>query len=326
MLNIKEYLNNVSKLKENFFSNNVSREIGTKKNKFGIPVVVLDLKTKQSYEYRSIAEAARSFKTHPKTIWRIIYNNKLYLDRYQILEKKKELSILNYISKWYGNIYKCYNSLFYYIKSNKVFIYRVLLFVILSIFIFILIFFIITICKDLHDQYVFSLRESRDNFNKCISEHRVYLNHVLKNTNTITISNKPGFIDIKEWRFEYLFNPKWKSIHNNGKLGIYQSIINEINLDFNAKGTITFSRLNSTYSSPLIERVNINSIFSKAIELTNTTNDIPNSLGVQGLTSNRDSVIFDNLSINTRVKSTELLNYQSNILYCLINGLSPSIY
>jgi hypothetical protein len=35
---------------------------------------------------------------------------------------------------------------------------------------------------------------------------------------------------------------------------------------------------------------------------------------------------LDDLSINTRIKTTELLNYQSNILYCLINGLSPSLY
>jgi hypothetical protein len=45
-----------------------NREIGSKRNKFGIPVVVLDLKTKQSSEYVSIAEAARSFNAHPKTI------------------------------------------------------------------------------------------------------------------------------------------------------------------------------------------------------------------------------------------------------------------
>jgi hypothetical protein len=45
-----------------------NREIGTKRNKFGISVMVFDLKTKESYEYVSIAEAARSFDTHPKTI------------------------------------------------------------------------------------------------------------------------------------------------------------------------------------------------------------------------------------------------------------------
>jgi hypothetical protein len=54
--------------KKNIIMNKNNREIGTKRNKFGIPVIVLDLKTKQSYEYASIAEAARSFNTHPKTI------------------------------------------------------------------------------------------------------------------------------------------------------------------------------------------------------------------------------------------------------------------
>lgn len=66
-----------------------NRDIGTKRNNFCIPVVVLDLKTKQSYEYVSIAEAARSFNTHPKTIWRVVYNNKLYLNQYKITEKKE---------------------------------------------------------------------------------------------------------------------------------------------------------------------------------------------------------------------------------------------
>lgn len=45
-----------------------NREIGTKRKNMSIPVVVLDLKTKESYEYLSITEAARSFDTHPKTI------------------------------------------------------------------------------------------------------------------------------------------------------------------------------------------------------------------------------------------------------------------
>jgi hypothetical protein len=45
-----------------------NREIGTKRKNFSISVVVLDLKTKQSYEYLSISEAARALNTHPKTI------------------------------------------------------------------------------------------------------------------------------------------------------------------------------------------------------------------------------------------------------------------
>jgi hypothetical protein len=82
-----------------------NREIGTKRNKFGIPVVVLDLKTKQSYEYLSIAEAARSFNTHPKTIWRIVYNNKLYLNRYQIIEKKIIKNQVYFLRRIYMKIF-----------------------------------------------------------------------------------------------------------------------------------------------------------------------------------------------------------------------------
>ena len=315
-----------TKLKNNFFGDNFPREIGTKRNKFGIPVVVLDLKTKQSYNYRSIAEAARSFNTHPKTIWRIVYNNKLYLNRYQIIEKNNESKGLGvWYLKFNHYIIKKFNYMFNVIKFHKVFIYRVFLFIVLVIFICIFVVFVVVICKYIHDQYIFTLREGRVNLNKCIWEHKYYLNNILNN-NTHNIINKTNFL-IKEWRSEYIFDNKWTSIQNtNNQLGIYQSIINGINLDFNAKGNVTFSGINSSYSSPLIERVNINSIFSNAIASTNITNEVTNSLGIQGINFNRNSVIFDNLVINTRVKTTELLNYQSNILYCLINGLSPSIY
>lgn len=323
MINFKLFLNKISKLRDSFLSNNLSREIGTKRNKFRIPVLVLDLKTKQSYEYASIAEAARSFDTHSKTIWRVIYNNKLYLNRYQIIEinKDKELEI------WY-NMYKYFNNIVIVIKSNKAFIYHTLLYLILGFLICTFIFFILVFYKDIHDHYIFALREGRVNYNKCILEHKLTLNHVINNSNTVFITNKFNFIDIKEWRYDFIFNNKWTSINKTSELGIYQSIINEINLDFNDKGTGTFTGLNSSYSSPIIERVNINNLFSNAISSASAVNDTTNSLGIQGINygSNRNFVIVDNVLMNTRLKTTELLNYQSNILYCLINGLSPSIY
>lgn len=311
---------------KNIMMNKKDREIGTKRNKFGIPVVVLDLKTKESYVYVSIAEAARSFNTHPKTIWRVVYYNKLYLNRYHIIEQNKnskELGLWSFLFKLSKNIYKYF---YYLIKPNKVYIYHILLYIVLGVFICTIILFIIVIYKDIHNCYVFALGEGRINYNKCVLEHKLLLNHVLNNTNTVFVTPKTNFI-YKEWRYEYLINNKWTSIHNT-KLGIYQAIINEINLDFNIKGTGTFSGLNSTYSSPIIDRVNINNIFYNAIFSTNTVNDTTNSLGIQGInySNNRNFVIVDNLLINTRVKSTELLNYQSNILYCLINGLSPSTY
>lgn len=315
--------------KKNIIMNKNNREIGTKRNKFGIPVIVLDLKTKQSYEYASIAEAARSFNTHPKTIWRVVYNSKLYLNRYQIIEKKnKELGVLFFMLNFYKNNSKYFYYISNVLKLNRPFIYRVLLYIILGVFICIFIYYILLIYKNIHDHYNIALREGKVNFNKCILEHKLYISHILNNTNTDTIT-KTNFIDYKGWRYEYLFNNKWTSIHNtNNELGIYQSIINQLNLDFNAKSTGTFSGINSSYSSPIIERVNINNIFSNAILSTNTVNDPTNSLGIQGINygSNRNFVVIDNVLMNTRLKTTELLNYQSNILYCLINGLSPSIY
>ena len=197
----------------------------------------------------------------------------------------------------------------------------------LGIFIGIFILFIIIICKDIYDQYIFTIREGRANYNTYVLEHKLWLNQGLNNTKIIFNSFKPSIIRIKNWRYEYLFKPKLTSIHNtNSELGIYKSIINEINLDFKSTGVL--SGINSSYSSPIIERANINSIFSNAISSMNTHNSIPNSLGIHGIdySSNRNFVVVGNVLMNTKLRTTELLNYQSNILYCLINGLSPSIY
>jgi len=305
-----------------------NREIGTKRNKLGIPVLVLDLKTKQSYVYASIAEAARSFNTHPKTIWRVIKNNKLYLNRYQIIEQNNKLGVRYFMFKIYKHIPEYFYYMLNSIKNNKAYIYRILLFIILGILISIFIYNIFILCKDMYDQYVLTLREGRVNYNKCVLEHKLSLNQGLNDAKIIFNNFKPSIIRVKNWRHEYLFKPKLTSIHNtNSELGIYKSIIKEINLDFN-KSTGIFSSINSSYSSPIIERANINSIFLNAISSMNTHNSIHNSLGIHGIdySSNRNFVVVGNVLMNTKLRTTELLNYQSNILYCLINGLSPSIY
>ena len=299
-----------------------NREIGTKRNKLGISVVVLDLKTRQSSEYLSISEAARSLNTHPKTIWRIVFNNKLYLNRYQITEKsnKEEELLILWFNKY---IIRYFDYILNIIRHNKVFIYRIFFYIVLIIIIIIFIAFIFLVCKDIYDEYVFTLHKGNVNYNNCVWEHKLYLNNVLNNTDIIKY----------KWHFYNKFKYDYFSYNNitplyqtSNKAGIYQTIIKEINLDFSTKGTVTFSHINSYHSSPIIERVNINAIFNNAIASLNTSNDLTNSLGIQGLNLPRNSILFDDLSINTRIKTTELLNYQSNILYCLINGLSPSLY
>lgn len=211
------------------------------------------------------------------------------------------------------------------IKNNKVFIYRILLFMMFGIIICILIHNIFIFCRDLYDQYIFILRENKINYIKCVLEHKLSLNNDLNNTKIGF--NKSNFIN-KELRYNYFNNKLINFNDTKSELGIYKSIMNEINLDFHTRGTGTLSGVNSSYSSPIIERININNIFSNAISSTNTHNSITNSLGIHGVdySNNRNFVIVDNILINPKIRTRELLNYNSNILYCLINGLSPSLY
>ena len=157
--------------------------------------ILLDLRTKQSYVFVSIAEAARFFNTHPKTIWRIIYNNKLYLNRYQIIEKNNKLEVQYFMFKFYKLISECMYYVLNIIKNNKVFICRILLFIILGIILCIFMYNIITLCRDIYDQYVFSLRENKINYIRCVLEHKSSLNQVLNNTK-ITY-NQARLIDLR---------------------------------------------------------------------------------------------------------------------------------
>ena len=50
----------------------------------GIPIIILDLRERKSFEYASVAEAARFIRIYPKKIRKLINNNELYLNRYKI--------------------------------------------------------------------------------------------------------------------------------------------------------------------------------------------------------------------------------------------------
>jgi hypothetical protein len=106
--------------------------------------------------------------------------------------------MLIYILNLYENICKYFYYILSIIKRNKIFIYRVLFIIVLGVFIYIFIFYIILICKDLHDQYIFALREGKVNFDRCVLEHKIYLNYVFNNTNTDVMNIKPNFIENKE--------------------------------------------------------------------------------------------------------------------------------
>lgn len=102
----------------------------------------------------------------------------------------------------------------------------------------------------------------------------------------------------------------------------------EINLDFSSQGNVTLiNSVHSLNSSPIIERIDLNSVFNKIV--INTT-PILESMDNNFLSINSH---INSLILNTSMdllrgqsRNKELLNYQSNILYILINNISPSIY
>jgi hypothetical protein len=148
----------------------------------------------------------------------------------------------------------------------------------------------------------------------------------------------------QDWRSEYLLKNKSSfiiGIRNN--VSVCQSIINELNLDFYSVTPInnSIAEHGVQNSSPIIERININNIFSNAIASTrptitiletavasSSTADSTNELVIQtqSIYNNRNFSIIDNTLIWPRSPGREMLNYNSNVLYCLINGLSPSTY
>jgi len=104
--------------------------------------------------------------------------------------------------------------------------------------------------------------------------------------------------------------------------------MNKVDLDFNSGANISLmNTINLGNSSPIIERIDLNNVFNAMVLNTAPIIDTMgnNSLSIN---SNRNS-----LRLNTSIdllggqsRNKELLNYQSNILYLLINNLSPSIY
>ena len=321
MTNMKLYSSKVNRLKKTFFFGSVPLgKVGANRNGYGIPVIVVDLQTNKSVKYTSINQAARSLAAHPKTIWRKVQNKQPYLERYLIVEN-------------YGKFYFFYINIIEYFNVKLKFLfnnYVILFYMLLN---FVLFGYII---------YKYNLYNI-DNINVkplkfALEEKFINNNNNIFNCIKTPVSDKVnGLVEFnKEWRSIYVLKNKTSFINNfpsKPELGVYQSIINEINLDFYTK-TNAFSTLNSTHSSPLIERVNINSIFSNAIASTRPSINIVDSINTsnslvintQSIHSNRNYSILDNTLIWPRSPGRELLNYNSNVLYCLINGLSPSTY
>jgi len=314
----------------------------------GINVIVLDLKTNKFNKYVSIAEAARALNTHTKTIWRKIQDNKLYLDRYQIIKytedidyKYKHIKLYSLHTIYYNIIPKDYKYVFKVIKNSSILIPYILL----IIFICIMLYVVIMVCIDLYNIYVYNLNEFRANHLKYILEHRFTSNNISSNSKLPVIIDKMSKFSVDSpWCFERSAEWQFKYTHFYSNLSdvlkINSPILSSsnVNLDFSSmvSNSVCFGEATARNnivdnslitSSPIISQANFNGINS-VVSINPVVNfepiyrDYTNSLGIY---SNRDSLTLATNDL-ALVKTKELLNYQSNILYCLINGLSPSLY
>ena len=188
----------------------------------------------------------------------------------------------------------------------------------------IFIFYVIWIFKTVYIEYFVVL-------NKIKSDHIKYIleNNFMSNSYAIDINSKSVFVFKKEFRYEKIFCIK-SLFSANANLGIYEAIVNKINLDFGLTDPVF---ANSSFSSsPIVQRINLNEVFSNVIEsnVNSNINVLSNSdtvsNNITSINNNRNSLRLNTSIITNSPKNKELLNYNSNILYLIINKVSPSYY
>lgn len=275
-------------IKSYFFKETKNNNLNNKKNKKSIPVVIFDLKKEKFFKYSSINEAAKFLNTYPNTIWRKIQTKELYLNRYSITV----MSRYYYLKVCYIYLRKC-------IINYQILILKITLFLILLIIIYIITIDLLIILKDIINKFNIHTINTRSNQLGYMLEHKIKIE--TNQIRLISIEEKISkFLNTdKSWEDRY--NLLYNNIFNKSSI-INSILIGLINLDFH-----------SVAPSPIIDNITNQQL-------------INNSLDAQGLrlNTNLPEIILQNRMIESRPK--ELLNYQSNILYLLINGISPSLY
>jgi hypothetical protein len=296
----------------------INRKYGSKNyNKSGIPVIVLDLKTNKSIKYRSITEAAKSLATHPKTIWRKLQYNKLYLDRYLI---KKHLGVMDsIIPNVMGKASIRFRSPYI---NYVVLLYTGLILVLLGYI----------LCKyipPLIGLFINSSNYNVDNqLNHILEKDRSLKNNIFNCINSPITDKVKGLAEFnKEWLSVDILKNKTSFIHGFTSrptpgigLGIYIPV-NEVDT-WSRNVSSIISTVNSTSAIASTNTVFPDMVASTHITATAVdTITTPNSLVLHPTGSYRNSSIIDNTLLGPRSPGRQILNYNSNVLYCLINGI-----
>lgn len=216
-----------------------------------------------------------------------------------------------------NNIYLTFTKLIYKgISYSKELFYYILILVVSVTIFYILMNHTTMVYKEVYHEYMTNVNNIKMSYIRYILEQRF----VFKDNSTFNYKCNTFIYKVNRC-FEIN-----KELMFNTNPGIYQTIINEVNLDFRSVNTSPIIT-NSTHLSPIIERININNLFNTfTINTVSITEPIINNN--LGINSNRNSLTLNTSidALNSRTKNKELLNYQSNILYLLINKISPSLY
>ena len=183
----------------------------------------------------------------------------------------------------------------------KYFLY-IILYIIIGISLYIYIPEIMSLFNIIYDEYMLYIHKVKGEHLKWVLENRLTIDY----TSHTEINDKFNkFIDLnKEWRNEL------KDNLNDKNIGIVKTIINELNIDFK-------SFTDSIHNTPNMTSAIFEARFSHPLA--------PNHpLGLQGINHNFDEIVkmLNNYLIEHGSQSLERLNYQSNIMYILVNGLS----
>ena len=196
---------------------------------------------------------------------------------------------------------------------NKYFIYLLCLSLVLftTVIIYIYMPYFIEKISIFYSNYVQELHKIKSEHIKFILENRITKNSNIENH--ITYGDKLSkFVDLsKEWRKEF------QLFYKCNVLGV---ILNEVSLNFHI--------ITSLFNTPLLDTgTNLVQHVFEARPL-HPNLDVNNPLGIQGINNNIDQVInmLDGYLQEHKEHSLERLNYQSNILYILVNKLTPSLY
>jgi hypothetical protein len=240
-----------------------------------------------------------------------VFENSILRDRIDILQSITfKFYIENKNRKIHDKIMKYYK-VFLLILFNNTFLK--ILKVLFSMFIiYLCLAGLIFIFNQVYQEYINYVNEIKGSHLKWVLENRFSFSNNNNNNPNITFKRISRFLEFKtELIYEY---KDFLSKYNN--TNILNTILNELSINFK-------SEVVSINATPNLNKGSLTDFLFEARGLHPMAPSNP--LGIQGINHNLDEIsnMLDKYLLEHRSQSLERLNYHSNIMYILVNKLSP---